>query len=954
MAQESLFIPFTRQHLNSILDFKYLRQKALQKAQDLAGDYWTDYNEHDPGITLLEQFCFALTELAFKTETPIQNLLRDPKTGRLNKKMLGLFEPEHIFSSQPQTINDYRKVIFDEVKGVMNVWLEPVQSTAASQMGLYKIRLQAAPYLKDDAEGQLKMIENSKSVFLKYRNLCEDIDSISIIEEVPITIGCQVQINESRTIERILADILLALENFLTPELRFYDYPTILARKQDIAEVFEGPLLKHGFIDEADFRPKLTEFAVSDISKIMMNVESIISLSDFCLWVGGQKQTEGLVTLKENEIPRVELAGIDELIEKILFFRNGIRYKPDKNSTVKYFQDMRNLDRRLYITETNLNNLTEATHGQRLDANYYSIQNHLPEIYGLGEFGVPSSASSERLAQIKQLKTYLLFFEQIMANYLAQLAQLPNLLSLSAQPKTYFSQDVGLLVPKAKELNLFKENFAIFDYDNTPNSHNYAEALEALNSKLQEGGERRSRFLDYMLAIYGENFSEYSLSKFNEYQSPEAYEQHLLNAKSKFLKNAAMTSGARGQALDYQSLKHAAGIESRLILLLDLADSDDDALFQSMFHVFKDLDIELVEAGSSSVWADNAIIENHTVDDEFIERHFFFVDPQANFAEFDESYKEFLLRKTIPFVSSCIEDNFLKLALDTTNFRVGTDGSGTGLHYLVYKDSRLGKWCDAGMFPSQSDAFGALWALQELVAKLNAQSESMHLVEHNLLRPNAEEALFGFAMHFPEIGLHFVFDEFCNIAEREQHINHIKTEYKQELNYFIRRETDDIFWLCFQTADTKLSLREEHSYKSREEAQTRLDAIKEALLNLQLPDFENFVHLEYPDDETGTKEEIQIPDSFYGFRISLFFPNWTARFSNPEFRLLVQEIIRINSPAHIEPFAYYLSWKDAKAFEDMFFAWIRSLATKEPGQDYQRLTFNMTKFLLGLWREQSA
>ena len=31
----------------------------------LCGDQWSDFNSHDPGITILEQLCFALTELGF-------------------------------------------------------------------------------------------------------------------------------------------------------------------------------------------------------------------------------------------------------------------------------------------------------------------------------------------------------------------------------------------------------------------------------------------------------------------------------------------------------------------------------------------------------------------------------------------------------------------------------------------------------------------------------------------------------------------------------------------------------------------------------------------------------------------------------------------------------------------------------------------------------------------------
>jgi hypothetical protein len=39
--------------------FTALKQQALGDIQQLAGKRWTDYNLHDPGITLLEQLCFS-------------------------------------------------------------------------------------------------------------------------------------------------------------------------------------------------------------------------------------------------------------------------------------------------------------------------------------------------------------------------------------------------------------------------------------------------------------------------------------------------------------------------------------------------------------------------------------------------------------------------------------------------------------------------------------------------------------------------------------------------------------------------------------------------------------------------------------------------------------------------------------------------------------------------------
>ena len=54
------------------MDFLKLKKEGIDIAQELSGDIWTDYNEHDPGITILENQVYALTELSYKTSFPAE------------------------------------------------------------------------------------------------------------------------------------------------------------------------------------------------------------------------------------------------------------------------------------------------------------------------------------------------------------------------------------------------------------------------------------------------------------------------------------------------------------------------------------------------------------------------------------------------------------------------------------------------------------------------------------------------------------------------------------------------------------------------------------------------------------------------------------------------------------------------------------------------------------------
>ena len=47
-----------------ILDYENLRKEGIAWLKKLARSEWTDFNAHDPGITILEQVCYALTDLS--------------------------------------------------------------------------------------------------------------------------------------------------------------------------------------------------------------------------------------------------------------------------------------------------------------------------------------------------------------------------------------------------------------------------------------------------------------------------------------------------------------------------------------------------------------------------------------------------------------------------------------------------------------------------------------------------------------------------------------------------------------------------------------------------------------------------------------------------------------------------------------------------------------------------
>src|SRR3989304_10543702 len=102
-------------------DYAWLRQKGLEYIQQLGSSLWTDYNIHDPGITLLELLSFALTDLSYRTSFAVADLLAVPLNLTPDERRQGFYTAREILTINPWTIRDFRKLLID-IDGIKNGW----------------------------------------------------------------------------------------------------------------------------------------------------------------------------------------------------------------------------------------------------------------------------------------------------------------------------------------------------------------------------------------------------------------------------------------------------------------------------------------------------------------------------------------------------------------------------------------------------------------------------------------------------------------------------------------------------------------------------------------------------------------------------------------------------------------------------------------------------------------
>ena len=69
--------PYIEQQTEGNALYTELQRQTLAEAQRLSGKVWTDYNAHDPGVTLADTANYALTELDYKLGFPLPDYLSD-------------------------------------------------------------------------------------------------------------------------------------------------------------------------------------------------------------------------------------------------------------------------------------------------------------------------------------------------------------------------------------------------------------------------------------------------------------------------------------------------------------------------------------------------------------------------------------------------------------------------------------------------------------------------------------------------------------------------------------------------------------------------------------------------------------------------------------------------------------------------------------------------------------
>lgn len=862
-------------------NYELLRKKGLEYIEQLGSAIWTDYNIHDPGITILELLSYAITDLGYRSSLDIKDLIAaHPADHNKPSPLLQAFFPAaDVLTVNPWSINDYRKILID-IDGVKNAWLR-CKETACNDMVLYakcadsklqyenemdthpvllkgfydiqlefdnedsagdlnsgkvrynfsfpiedgidtamiemrlpswqqvqqqpgrfkdfatqknigvngvnvgmiidgdnataevqqsklanKIRstLYAATieveyqldadspsenfielvnvpfrvwFNSDSSRRQVQLTQIKKAIednsasgiFAKYlallkraeqvmddaknslhncRNLCEDFCSVAPVQVQDFSVCGDIEVKPEADIEAVLAEVYYRIDQYLSPDIKFYSLKELMNNGVAVDEIFEGPRLYNGFINNTELTSaNLKEYVYgSDIINLLMDIPGVISIKNFML---SQYNTLGNITashawvlhVDENCQPRFYPEA-----SKILVFKNNLPFLPDRTELTDTLQVIKGkyAQPKYSMAENDLP-VPEGKYYQLND--YYPLQYSLPDTYGVGYAGIADAASAERKAQVKQLKAYLMFFEQLLVNYLKQLSNVKELFAVEDNDNTTYFRH--LLTE-----NDIKGADQLF---NGLDENNLKQLFETDEERL----DRRNRFLDHLMARFAESFTNYALMLYSFSSGRAVAQDKLVRDKVSFLKQFTTMSHNRAKAFNYkkpldytdaadvQTGNNVAGLHLRIQRLLGMDG------FGGIFEMFE------VKDNSGNI----------------TEKKWRFKD--TNGKVYLVSQSDFKNDSNVEGERKAREQAFIakKFIQNTTRYQ----NSGAGFVIELTDEANNVIASNLKSFSSKADSDAAIADIISFGLKLNA-ADKVFVVEHLLLRPKYA-AVFG-------------------------------------------------------------------------------------------------------------------------------------------------------------------------------------------------------------------
>jgi len=825
------------------LDFDFLRKVGLEYIEKIGSDLWTDYNSHDPGITILEMLSYALTDLAQRIELPIESLLAS-KENNVKKMHEQFLSAVNILPTKPINALDYRD-LFVHVKGVKNAWIKKHDQSVYINCDEHPAELSYSPFkskkkhspfnlkglnhiiidLEKDVDQPESVLKKVKGIYHENRNFCEDLVDVTVIEEHEIAICAYIDLKPNADEELILALIHQAIDAYFSPTVNFYSLQQMFDKGYTTDQIFEGPVpfpkgcvnfedSRGGFTDKeelikADLRK---EVRLSDIIQLIMHIEGVNVIKDISIGHCGEELgLEGSWNLCVEDWHKPVRCNKSTFNFTKGLLPIGVNPKKVREHEIRLKAEERAKLQEI-ITED-----VEMPLGKYLSPDSYTtIQNDFPDTYGISEIGIPGRPTTQRKAQANQLKGYLLFFDQILANYFKHLSQVGPLLSVDENLKKLYLDDVILTEEETlrakqtfysqpvEDLSGIEDLVASFpDYEN--NLIGIMNELKNEDSTKPIFYERRNMLVDHLIARFAERFSDYVFIMKTLYGDNDRTNDEILSAKLEFLTEYKKISCERGMGFNYCHPRRSqnddgiwdtynvAGVQKRIARLLGIKNYSRRDLVSKHLQVYEEKD---------------------KVEDGMVEKRWRITDGDRVLLSSSKHYHN---------MGDAYEELFLSyhLAKNPDNYELKQTKAGTATYFNLINPAVTNVKSEARIVArriayteTREESEEARDRLIEVIRDLSVD-EGMYMIEHILLRPDT-------------------------LSTKQFGPKKSRRKYKSDA------EPTDFMPTCL-------------------------------------------------DRDCNTCS----PVDPYSFRVTIILPGWTYRFGNKDFRDFAEQLIREELPAHV-------------------------------------------------------
>ncbi|MGH9560223.1 MAG: hypothetical protein ACRD3S_02115, partial [Terracidiphilus sp.] len=399
-----------------------------------------------------------MTDLSYRTDFEIPDILASQSGTHCPENTL--YTGDRILTSSPITQNDYRNLLYDRIKGLKNAWLVPVTDHPQGIQGIYDVLIELREEIEDPSGAEaMEIKDEALKLMRRTRNLGEDLGAIEILKPQKVRIEGTIVIDPHAEPAHVLASVLFEIQNSMIPFPQVQLVDEIFHRMPP-EDIWSGPMLNLGALDQRSLRPIETTVRVQEIANIILEVPGVKRVKNLKLGNTNGPMRTDFISLEKHHVPRIDppILKNQEAYPIQVELEGGFKSVPDPRAVHSKIRELEAAMRSsIAYAVRSLSALSYLKVPVGIDRNistYFSIQHQFPAIYGLGRFGMASrliefskprpQAHTERLARIRQLRAYLLVFEQSLADYLAQLANVSELFSLNPElDRSYFYQPLA-------------------------------------------------------------------------------------------------------------------------------------------------------------------------------------------------------------------------------------------------------------------------------------------------------------------------------------------------------------------------------------------------------------------------------------------------------------------------------------------------------------------------------